>query len=540
MVFRMSALPPETPDRAAAAQSATALLRATSIVSAMTLLSRALGLIRDLVFARLFGASLIMDAFLVANRIPNMLRRWFAEGAFSQGFVPVMGQYRERHTAAEARDFAAAVAGTLGIVLFVVTAIGVVTAPVLVALVAPGFIGGDGRFDLATLMLRFTFPYLLFVSLTAFAGGILNTYGRFAVPAFTPVLLNLVLIGFALWLAPALAQPGMALAYAVLCAGIVQLLFQLPFLKGIGMLRWPRWRPAHAGVKRVFRLMLPAIFGSSVAQLNVLVGGIFASLLGVGKISLLYYADRLMEFPLGLFGIALATVTLPHLSRQHVSGSREGFAATLDWSMRLVLLIAVPAALGLAVLAGPLAATLFFGGAFDADDVAMTALALKAFALGLIGFSYVKILAPAFFAREDTVTPVRIALLALGVNLSLSAIFLGYLVAIGYPAPHAALALAISIAALLNAALLYAALRRDGVLENGSGWGLLGFRILLASLAMWGMLALLDKPLSWWLDVALADRVWALSVSIVAGVVVYLAALLLLGTRPSQLGIRPH
>ena len=218
----MSALPPETPDRAAAAQSATALLRATSIVSAMTLLSRALGLIRDLVFARLFGASLVMDAFLVANRIPNMLRRWFAEGAFSQGFVPVMGRYRERHTAAEARDFAAAVAGTLGIVLFVVTAIGVVTAPVLVALVAPGFIGGDGRFDLATLMLRFTFPYLLFVSLTAFAGGILNTYGRFAVPAFTPVLLNLVLIGFALWLAPALAQPGMALAYAVLCAGLVQ------------------------------------------------------------------------------------------------------------------------------------------------------------------------------------------------------------------------------------------------------------------------------------------------------------------------------
>lgn len=538
----MSALPPETPDRAAAAQSATAssLLRATSIVSAVTLLSRVLGLIRDLVFARLFGASLVMDAFLVANRIPNMLRRWFAEGAFSQGFVPVMGRYRERHTATEARDFAAAVAGTLGIVLFVVTAIGVVTAPVLVALVAPGFIAGDGRFDLATLMLRFTFPYLLFVSLTAFAGGILNTYGRFAVPAFTPVLLNLVLIGFALWLAPALAQPGMALAYAVLCAGIVQLLFQLPFLKGIGMLRWPRWRPAHAGVKRVFRLMLPAIFGSSVAQLNVLVGGMFASLLGVGKISLLYYADRLMEFPLGLFGIALATVTLPHLSRQHVSGSREGFAATLDWSMRLVLLIAVPAALGLAVLADPLAATLFFGGAFDADDVAMTALALKAFALGLIGFSYVKILAPAFFAREDTATPVRIALLALGVNLSLSAIFLGYLVAIDYPAPHAALALAISIAALLNAALLYAALRRDGVLENGSGWGLLGFRILLASLAMWGMLALLDKPLSWWLDVALADRVRALLVSIVAGAVVYFAALVLLGARPSQLGIRPH
>lgn len=538
----MSATPPETPDRTAVAESATAsgLLRSTSIVSAMTLLSRILGLVRDVVFARMFGASLVMDAFLVANRIPNMLRRFFAEGAFSQGFVPVMGRYREQNTDAEAREFAAAVAGTLGVVLFVVTAIGVVAAPVLVALVAPGFIGDDGRFDLATLMLRFTFPYLLFVSLTAFAGGVLNTYGRFAVPAFTPVLLNVVLIGFAVGLAPRLEEPGMALAYAVLCAGIVQLLFQLPFLKGIGMLRWPRWRPAHAGVKRVFRLMLPAIFGSSVAQLNVLVGGILASLLGVGKISLLYYADRLMEFPLGLFGIALATVTLPYLSRQHASGSREGFSATLDWSMRLVLLIAAPAALGLALLAGPLVATIFYGGQFDADDVALTALALQAFALGLIGFSYVKVLAPAFFARENTVTPVRIALIALGVNFVLSIVFAGYLAATGHPAPHAGLALAISIAALLNAGLLYVALRREGVVRNGGGWGLLGFRVLASSLAMWGILALLGKPLSWWLDVSLVDRVWALFVSIVAGVVVYFGTLVLLGARPSQLGIRPH
>lgn len=538
----MSATPPETPDRAAAAESATAsgLLRSTSIVSAMTLLSRILGLVRDVVFARMFGASLVMDAFLVANRIPNMLRRFFAEGAFSQGFVPVMGRYREQHAAAEAREFAAAVAGTLGVVLFVVTAIGVVAAPLLVAVVAPGFVGDDGRFDLAALMLRFTFPYLLFVSLTAFAGGVLNTYGRFAVPAFTPVLLNVVLISFAIWLAPHLEQPGMALAYAVFCAGVVQLLFQLPFLARIRMLSWPRWRPAHAGVKRVFRLMLPAIFGSSVAQLNVLIGGILASLLGVGKISLLYYADRLMEFPLGLFGIALATVTLPYLSRQHANGSREGFSATLDWSMRLVLLIAAPAALGLAILAGPLVTTIFFGGEFDADDVALTALALQAFALGLVGFSYVKVLAPAFFARENTVTPVRIALIALGVNFGLSVVFSGYLVATGHPAPHAGLALAISMAALLNAALLYFALRREGVVGIGSGWGLLGLRVLAACLAMWGILEWLGKPLSWWLDVSLADRVWALLVSIVAGIVVYFGTLVLLGTRPSQLGIRPH
>ncbi len=280
------------------------LLQSTSVVSAMTLLSRVLGLARDIVFARFFGATIVMDAFLVANRIPNMLRRFFAEGAFSQGFVPVMARYREQHEHAEARQFVDAIAGTLGLILFLITLAGVVAAPILVAIVAPGFIGDDGRFDLATAMLRFTFPYLLFVSLTAFAGGILNTYGRFGVPAFTPVILNIVLISAALYLAPTLEEPGMALAYAVLVAGIIQLLFQLPFLARIGSVPRPRWNPNHPGVKRVTKLMLPAIFGSSVAQINVLLGGIIASMLGVGKISLLYYSDRMMEFPLGMYGIA--------------------------------------------------------------------------------------------------------------------------------------------------------------------------------------------------------------------------------------------
>ena len=285
------------------------LIAKTSVVSGMTLLSRILGLVRDVVFARFFGASLVMDAFLVANRIPNMLRRFFAEGAFSQGFVPVMARYREQYDHEDAREFVDSIAGTFGVILFLVTLAGVVAAPLLVAVVAPGFIGQDGRFELATLMLRFTFPYLFFVSMTAFAGGILNTYGRFGVPAFTPVILNVVLIAAAIWLAPMLEEPGMALAYAVLIAGLCQLLFQVPFLLRIGALPRPKWALHHEGVKRVSRLMLPAIFGSSVAQINILLGGIIASLLGVGKISLLYYADRLMEFPLGLFGIALATVT---------------------------------------------------------------------------------------------------------------------------------------------------------------------------------------------------------------------------------------
>jgi putative peptidoglycan lipid II flippase len=352
----------------------------TSVVSGMTLLSRILGLVRDVVFARFFGAGLIMDAFLVAQRIPNMLRRFFAEGAFSAGFVPVMARYKEQHDHDEAREYLGAMAGTFGIVLFVVTLLGVIGAPLLVLIVAPGFASDGGDFDLAALMLRFTFPYLFFVSLTAFAGGILNTYGRFGVPAFTPVILNVVLIFAAVWVAPLLEQPVMALAYAVFIAGLLQLMFQLPFLAQIHALPRPRWRPKHKGVRRAFKLMVPAIFGSSVAQINVLLSGIIASLLPVGSISYLYYSDRLMEFP---------------LSRLWANGDRREFAETLEWSMRIALLIAVPAAAGLIILAAPLIITLFHGGEFDARSVAMTVLALQAYAGGLVGFSFVKVLAPA-------------------------------------------------------------------------------------------------------------------------------------------------
>jgi putative peptidoglycan lipid II flippase len=514
------------------------LIAKTSVVSGMTLLSRILGLIRDVVFARFFGASLVMDAFLVANRIPNMLRRFFAEGAFSQGFVPVMARYRERYDHEDARDFVDSVAGTFGLILFLVTLAGVVAAPLLVAIVAPGFIGQDGRFELATLMLRFTFPYLFFVSLTAFAGGILNTYGRFGVPAFTPVILNVVLIAGAIWLAPLLEEPGLALAYAVFVAGLFQLLFQLPFLMRIRALPRPRWALHHEGVRRVTKLMLPAIFGSSVAQINVLLGGIIASMLGVGKISLLYYSDRLMEFPLGLFGIALATVTLPYLSRQAANESLDEFADTLDWSMKLVLLIAVPAAIGLILLAEPLVATIFFGGVFTASDVELTALALQAFAIGLVGFSYVKILAPAYFAREDTRTPVRIGLIALGVNLVLSVSFAWYLTSIGFEGTHAGLALAISIAALLNAVLLYRGLRRDGVARHGKGWLWLFGRVSIANAVMCVVLVQLQRPGSWWLQVGIFDRISWLSVSIVAGASAYFVVLLILGMRVGDFRLR--
>ena len=514
------------------------LLKSTSVVSGMTLVSRILGLVRDVVFARYFGATIVMDAFIVANRIPNMLRRFFAEGAFSQGFVPVMAQYREKNDHPQARQLVDAVAGTLGLGLFVITLIGVVAAPLMVVIVAPGFIGDDGRFDLATLMTRFTFPYLFFVSLTAFAGGILNTYGKFAAPAFTPVLLNVVLIASAIWLSPYLAEPGMALAYGVLFAGIAQLLFQIPFLAKIHAIPKPRWNPRHEGVRRIGKLMLPAIFGSSVAQVNVLIGGVIASMLGVGKISLLYYSDRLMEFPLSLFSIALATVTLPHLSRQHATASVEGFSRTVDWSMKLVFLIAMPAAVGLVVLAEPLVATIFYGGEFSASDVRMTALSLQAFSLGLVGFSLVKILAPAYFAREDTKTPVKVGLIALAVNFVLSVALSWSLTRAGYEGTHAGLALATSVAAIANAWLLWRGLRRDGVVGVTKGWGVLLVRFLLANAAMAVFLMQLARPLAWWLESGLMTRSVWLALTIAGGAIVYFLALLLVGMRPAQLRLK--
>jgi len=526
------------PAKSGQISSGSGLARRTSIVGGMTLISRILGLLRDVVFARYFGAQVVMDAFLVANRIPNMLRRFFAEGAFSAGFVPVMARYREKHDHPDAREFIDAVSGTFGVVLFLVTLVGVIAAPLLVLVVAPGFVGDGGDLDLAALMLRFTFPYLFFVSLTAFAGGILNTYGRFAVPAFTPVLLNVVLIAAAIFLSPRLDQPIMALAYAVFIAGFCQLLFQLPFLARIHAMPRPKWAPRHAGVKRAFRLMVPAIFGSSAAQINVLLGGIIASLLPVGSISYLYFSDRLMEFPLGIFSIALGTVTLPYLSRLWAKDDRTTFSQTLDWSLKLALLIAVPAAIGLYVLAEPLVTALFYGGVFDENAVRMTALSLKAYALGLIGFSFVKILAPAYFAREDTKTPVRIALGALLVNLILSVALAWYMSTSGIAGPHAGLAAATSIAAILNAVLLYRGLIKEQVLLHSSGWPALLARVTVANITMFAVLYPLLRPLEWWVSASFVGRVGWLAITIGAGAGTYLLALGIIGVRFSQLRLR--
>lgn len=511
------------------------LLRSTGIVSAMTMISRVLGLVRDMLFTRLFGADWMMDAFIIANRIPNMLRRFFAEGAFAQSFVPVLGEARAKGGDPAVRQLTDAVAGTLGLVLFVITLIGVVAAPLLVAGFAPGFLSDDKTFELTTLMLRFTFPYLMFISLTALAAGLLNTYGRFAVPALTPVILNVCLISFALFVSPLFDRPTLALALAVLVAGIAQLAFQLPFLARLKLLPRPRWGWHDSGVRKVGRLMLPAIFGSSVVQINLVIDSILASFLGEGRPAWLYFSDRLMEFPLGVFGIALATVILPSLSRSFAGGDGHGFSATLDWALRLVLLIALPATIGLAVLAGPLITTLFFGGEFDAFDVEMARASLWAFSGGLLAFILIKILAPGYFSRQDTRTPVRIGLVALAVNFVLNLTFVYALLRMEVEATHAGLAMATTLAAFVNAALLLRGLRRRGLIQWLPGWLVFIVRVVLAALAMTAFLAWFTPSLAWWLAAGVVARVTGLAGLVVGGAVLYALVLLMTGLRPRHL-----
>ena len=437
------------------------LFTATSIVGFMTLLSRITGLARDIAFSAWFGSGPVMDAFTVAFKIPNLMRRFFAEGAFSQAFVPVISEYRTHKSHAETRELISHVAGTLGVGLFAVTALGVLAAPLIILVFAPGFASDDGRFALAVDMLRFTLPYMMFVSLTALAGSVLNSHRRFAVAAFTPVLLNVVMIVFAGWVGPLLEQPALGLAAGVFVAGIVQLAFQLPFLRRLDLLPRPRLRLAHDGVRRILKLMVPAIFGSSVAQISILLDTLIASFLIAGSISWLYYSDRLVEFPLGVFGIALATVILPRLSEQHAKQSPQHFSATLDWALRLVLVVGIPAAVGLAMLAEPLLATLFLRGEFTQRDVEMAAASLRAYAPGLIRLHSREGAHARYSARQDTRTPVRVGLQALTLRMILSAAFVLVLLRTGWAPAHAGIAAATACWALVNAALLFAGLRRQ-------------------------------------------------------------------------------
>jgi putative peptidoglycan lipid II flippase len=512
---------------------ALSLLKSLSTVGGYTLLSRILGFLRDLVMAQVFGANAQTDAFFVAFKIPNFLRRLFAEGAFATAFVPVLSEYRSRRESRELRDFVDHIAGSLGLATLAVSLIGVVLAPLVVALFAFGWVidGETEKLALATEMLRLTFPYLFFISLTAFAGGILNAHDRFAVPAFTPVLLNLCLIGAALWLAPLMVQPIVALAWGVLLAGFTQFVFQLPFLAQIKLMPRPRPGFHDPGVRRVLKLMVPALFAVSVTQINLLLDTVLASFLVTGSISWLYYSDRLMEFPLGILGVGLATVILPRLSRRQAEAAPEAFSHTLDWGLRMTLIFGVPSAIGLILLAGPIIATLFQSSVFDAHDVVMAERSLMAYALGLQAFVLIKVLAPGFYARQDTRTPVRIAVMAMAANMLLN-------IALIFPLKHAGLALATTLSAYLNAFLLFRGLKRDQAYTPCPGWVWLASRVAIAAAVMAFLLLWLAPALEQWVIAERMQRVLWLGGLIPAGGLVYALVLLAAGLRPRDLRAR--
>ncbi len=514
----------DTPQHANMPPPRRGLMRSGLVVSAMTMLSRVMGLVRDVVVATFLGAGNGSDAFFVAFKIPNFLRRLFAEGAFNQAFVPVLSEYSTQRTKQEIRELLNAVAGSLTALLALITALAMLGAPWLVWLFAPGFGRDPDKLAMTADMLRLTFPYLLLISLTAFSGSVLNTWNRFAVPAFTPVLLNISLIGAALLLMPLMEEPAMALAWGVLIAGAAQLAFQVPFLLRLGLLPTPWPNFAHDGVKRILKLMAPALFGVSVSQINLLLDTVLASLLAAGSVSWLYYSDRLVELPLGVFGVAIGTIILPALSKRHAEQSTEHFSAMLDWAIRVVLLLGVPAALALAVLAEPFLITLFHYGAMTDNDIQMAAMSLRAYAFGLVAFMLIKVLAPGFFARQDTKTPVKVGIIAMVANMVFNLLLI-------WPLAHAGLALATALSAFLNAGLLGYLLYRQQVLVFQPGWGRYAVQLVGGSVLMSVALMLVSPDWQVWLEFGLWQRVSWVAGLVVLGGGLYFIWLTALGLR---------
>jgi putative peptidoglycan lipid II flippase len=508
------------------------LLKHTTTTGLATLLSRITGLLRDSFIGQALGVGPVSDAFYVAFKIPNFLRRLFAEGAFSQSFVPVISEYRSQRGEREVRELVAGVSGTLGTVLFVVSAVGVVAAPLIIWLFAPKWgIAGSGQFELAVQMLRWTFPYLFFVSLVSLCTGALNSHGSFFIPALTPMVMNVVLIVAALALATHSTNPGLVLAISVFVAGLLQLLYLLPAVARHRLLSRPRWHPQLAGVRRVASLMVPGIVGSSMAQISLLLDTQIATALVTGSVTWLYFADRLMEFPLGVFSIALASVILPGLSVHHAARATAQFSGTLDWALKLVLLLATPAAVGMLTFAGPMTAMIFGYRHFSLEDMQKTSYALMAYSWGLLGFSLVKVLVPGYYARQNTRRPVRVAMIALAVTVGLNVLVVLPLAHFGFPNPHTLIATSTCIGAGLNTFLLWRGLRREGVLQHGAGWPAFLVRILTANVAMGLVLRWLAGDTARWAAMHFVERVARGGGGILLGAALYFAVLYLTGMR---------
>lgn len=504
------------------------LLKSLAAVSSMTMISRVLGFIRDAIIARYFGAGMATDAFFVAFKLPNLLRRIFAEGAFSQAFVPILAEYKSQQGEEATRTFIAYIAGLLTLVLAIVTVIGVIAAPIIILITAPGFTEPVEKFELAALMLRITFPYIFLISLASLAGAILNTWNRFSVPAFVPTFLNLSMIGFTLFASPYFNPPILSLAVAVIVGGILQLLYQLPYLKKIGMLVLPRLNLKDSGVWRVLKQMGPAILGVSVGQISLIINTIFASFLVTGSVSWMYYADRLMEFPSGVLGVALGTILLPSLSRSFSKGDIKQYSELLDWGLRLCFLLALPSAVALGILSKPLISTLFEYGQFTALDSEMTQQALVAYSVGLLGLMLIKVLAPGFYSRQDIRTPVKIAIMTLLLTQVMNLAFI-------IPLRHAGLALSISIAACFNAGLLFWQLRKKQLFKPQAGWFAFIAKIIIAVMMMSIVLWVGCELLPNWSTGSMLSRMSRLLIVVVAGIVAYFGTLTLLGFKLRQL-----
>lgn len=507
------------------------LLKSGLIVSMMTLISRVLGLVRDVVVANLMGAGASADVFFFANKIPNFLRRLFAEGAFSQAFVPVLTEYQALDDKDKTRQLIAKVSGTLGVLVTIVTVLGIVGSGVVTAIFGAGwFIDwlNDGpsanKFELASLLLKITFPYLWFITFVALSGAILNTLGKFAVSSFTPVFLNVMIIGCALFVAPNLSQPEIGLAIGVFLGGLVQFLFQMPFLIKEGFLVKPKWGWRDPGVVKIRTLMIPALFGVSVSQINLLLDTFIASFLATGSISWLYYSDRLLEFPLGLFGIAIATVILPALSRQHVDAHSNGFKNTMDWGVRMVMLLGLPAMLGLMVLAKPMLMVLFMRGEFTPHDVEQASMSLLAYASGLLNFMLIKVLAPGYYSRQDTKTPVKYGIIAMVSNMVFNAIF-------AYFYGYVGLAMATALSAFVNMSLLYRGLHRANVYRCTRETILFFLRLVISGSVMVAVVLWQLPSIPVWLDWSLMERIMMLTLFIGVGGLSYLMSAIILGVR---------
>ena len=503
------------------------LLKALAKVGSMTFVSRILGFVRDTLIARVFGAGMLSDAFIVAFKIPNLLRRISAEGAFSQAFVPILSEYKSQRSFDETQSLVNRVATWLGIILVVVTLLGMLAAPWIVSLIAPGFRADATKMQLTIELLRITFPYIFFISLVSMAGGVLNTYNRFGIPAFTPVWLNVSMITAVLFFADYFDEPIKVLAWAVFIGGFLQLVFQIPFLKQIGLLPKFDFKRDDEGVWRILKLMGPAVLGVSVAQISLILNTIFASFLITGSVSWLYYADRLMEFPTGVLGVALGTILLPSLSKAYAGKDDAEYSQLLDWGLRLTCILAAPAAVALAVLAAPLVTSLFYYGKFTPTDVAMTQQALIAYSIGLLGLILVKILAPGFYARQNIKTPVKIGVFTLVITQLMNVLFVFVL-----DLQHAGLALAIGLGACVNASLLYYHLRRANYFDPQAGWLMFLLKLLVALLVMAAVLYFAMGDASSWLAFSLIRRLLYISGLVVLGGVSYFAMLMLLGFRP--------